>query len=258
MLTAGEQGVVDAHVAVGELAHLAPVDVGEVLARMDENGVQRAVLGPVGRWVAVDNAEGNDTLRRWCSMHPDRLRHYAVANPWYGKRATDELRRALDAGAVGYKLEPARQGVALLDPLLDPLLDVADEYGRPVYVVTGVPVASEPLQLAELALRRPRVTFVMGRSGRTDFSLDLVPALTSSDNLVAETAYNGASLIADLVARIGPGRVVFASDAPLNDLELELERTRLADLDEPDRAAVMAGTASTLFGWSPATEDLSR
>jgi hypothetical protein len=57
-----------------------------------------------------------------------------------------------------------------------------------VYVVTGVPVADEPLQLAELARRFPRVTFVMGRSGRTDFSLDLVPALTSAANLVAETA----------------------------------------------------------------------
>lgn len=239
--------VVDAHVAVGDGPYLDPLRVDEVLQLMDAGGVHHAVLGPVGRWVAVDNREGNDLLASWARQHPDRLSAYAVANPWYGDRAAAELKRALTEGAVGWKLVPSLQGVGLLSPLLDPLLDVVEEQRRPVYVVTGVPVASEPLQFAELARRRPQVTFVMGRSGRTDFSLDLMPALTSVGNLVAETAYNGAGLIGDLVRVLGADRVMFTSDAPFNDLHLELERIRRASLSDTERAAVLGGTARTLL-----------
>lgn len=237
----------DAHVAAGEHPSLPTLGVDDLLRALD-GGADRAVLGPVGRWLAVDNEDGNRTLAAWCDAHPDRLAHWATVNPWYGERAVAELRRAFAAGARGLKLAPSVQGFGLLSPLLEPVLDVAEEHGRPVYVVTGVPVASEPLQLAELALRRPGVTFVMGRSGRTDFSLDLLPALTTAPNLVAETAYNGASLIAGLVAALGAGRVLFSSDVPFNDLALELERVGRAGLADADRAAVLGGTAATLLG----------
>jgi uncharacterized protein len=239
--------VVDAHVAAGELPHLPALGVDDLLRTLDHGGVERGVLAPVGRWVAVDNAEGNDTLLGWAAAHPDRLAAWATVNPWYGERACAELRRAFEAGACGLKLAPSVQGFGLLTPVLEPVLDVAEEYGRPVYVVTGVPVAAEPLQLAELALRRPGLTFVMGRSGRTDFSLDLMPALTTGPNLVAETAYNGASLIAGLVETLGAGRVLFSSDVPLNDLALELERVERAGLSDADRAAVLGGTATALL-----------
>jgi predicted TIM-barrel fold metal-dependent hydrolase len=244
-----ETVVVDAHVPVGELPHLLQPDLDALLRRMDQHGVERAVLGPVGRWAAVDDAEGNQVLAGWARRHPDRLRHWATANPWYGRRAVERLHRAAADGAVGIKVDPARQGTSLLSAVLDPVLDAAEELALPVYVVTGVPVAAEPLQLAELALQRPATTFVMGRSGRTDFSLDILPALRTSTNLVAETAYNAAGLVAQLVQELGAGRVVFASDTPLNELGLELERVHRAGLSPADLAAVLGGTAGRLVGW---------
>ncbi|MBB5791203.1 amidohydrolase family protein [Jiangella mangrovi] len=239
--------VVDAHVAAGEHPSLPTLGVDALLQAMDDGGIERAVVGAVGRWVAVDNAEGNRTLAGWAQAHPDRLAFWATVSPWYGARACAELERAFADGACGLKLAPSVQGFGLLSPLLEPVLDVAEEHGRPVYVVTGVPVASEPLQLAELALRRPGLTFVMGRSGRTDFSLDLLPALTTGPNLVAETAYNGASLIATLVATLGADRVLFSSDAPFNDAGLELARAERAGLADADRAAVLGGSATKLL-----------
>jgi hypothetical protein len=239
--------VIDAHVAAGELPSLPTLQVGGLLRALDDGGIERAVVGPVGRWVAVDNEDGNRTLAGWAAAHPDRLAWWATVNPWYGSRAQAELRRAFAAGACGLKLSPSVQGFGLLSPLLEPVLDVAEEHARPVYVVTGVPVASEPLQLAELALRRPGLTFVMGRSGRTDFSLDLLPALTTGPNLVAETAYNGASLIARLVSELGAARVLFSTDVPFNDARLERERVERAGLSDADRAAVLGGTATALL-----------
>lgn len=241
--------VVDAHVPVGELPQLLEPDVDALLRLLDRHGVERAVLGPVGRWAAVDDAEGNEVLAGWVRGHPDRFRHWATANPWYGHRAVEKLHRAAADGAVGIKVDPARQGTSLLSTVLEPVLDVAEELALPVYVVTGIPVAAEPLQLAELALRRPDTTFVMGRSGRTDFSLDILPALRTSTNLVAETAYNAAGLVAQLVQELGAGRVVFASDAPLTELGLELERVHRAALSPADLAAVLGGTTGRLTGW---------
>ena len=238
--------IVDAHVAVGAQPHFVHTRVALVLRDLDAASVDFAVLGPFGHWAAVDNRAGNEVLAGWVREHGDRLAAYATVNPWYSDAVT-ELRRALDDGLCGLKLVPAQQGFNLLSPLLEPVLDAIEEYERPVYVVTGIPVVSEPLQLAELALRRPEITFVMGRSGRTDFSLDLVPALETAPNILAETAYNGAGLVTDLVHRLGAERVLFASDAPFNDLTFELERVGRAILDEGERAAVMAGTAVRLF-----------
>jgi uncharacterized protein len=239
--------IIDAHVSVGPDPGYPSPGPGELLRLLDRSGVDRAVLGPVGAWAAVDNADGNRELSSWVRRHPDRLAAWAAVNPWYGAKAVAEVDRALDDGAVGLKLIPAVQGHSLLSPVLEPVLDAAEARRALVYAVTGTPVAAEPLQLAELARRRPRLVFVMGRSGRTDFALDLVPALTSATNLVAETAYNAAGLIGDLVGRLGAGRVVFASDAPRNLLPLELDRVRRADLGADELAAVLGGSLTELL-----------
>lgn len=238
--------MIDLHLRFGEEFGFGDVDA--VLRALDAYGLDLGVLGPVGRWVAVDNREGNQAVAEATRRHPGRLAGWASVNPWYGRRAVDELRRALDDGLVGLKLVPAQQGLTLLSPLLDDVLAVAAERGVPVYVVTGVPIAAEPLQLTELARRWPTVTFVMGRSGRTDFALDLIPALTGADNLVAETAYNGGGDLRRVAAAIGAGRIAFASDAPANDLGLELARLGRAGFDEPARAQIAAGTAKRLLG----------
>lgn len=243
--------IIDAHRGVGHDPHHPHRSVeamlGELLEAMDRAGIDHSVLGPTGPWAAVDNIEGNDTLLAWSAKHPDRLSALATANPWYGTRATETLRRAFDHGARGLRIAPSLQGFGLLSPVLEPLLGVAGEYRRAVYVVTGLPVVSEPLQLAELALRHPAVTFVMGRSGRTDFSLDLDPAFGSAPNLLAETAYNGPALIADLVRKLGAERIMFTTDAPLNEPVLELSRLARASLTATERSYVMARTAARIY-----------
>lgn len=240
-------GVGDLHISIGEDAYSRLLSPQEILERMDTAGIETAVLGPMGRWAAVDNQEGNDTLLGWRERHHGRFEVWATVNAWFGARAASELRRAFDKGCIGWKIMPSTQGHGLLTPLLDPLLDIAAEFARPVYVVTGVPVVSEPLQLGELARRRPDVLFIMGRSGRTDFSLDLFPALEGNPNVLAETAYNGPGVIRDMVAKLGPGRVLFASDAPMNDIPLEVKRVRNSGLSEAELAAVLHENLAALI-----------
>jgi hypothetical protein len=239
--------LIDAHVAVGDTAFFDHRDPAAVVAAMDEANVETAVLGPMGRWLAVDNRDSNDTLAGWATRWPGRLAWYAATNPWYGQRAVDELRRAADAGACGVKFHPGQQGIAVLDPLADRVLSVAEELGLVVYVVTGIPVSSEPYQLTEAARRHPAASFVMGRSGRTDFKPDFMPALAGSSNLFAESAHNDQRELQGVLDQIGAGRLLFASDLPWTSLAQE--RRKLMDLDTTPavRAGVARGNALGVF-----------
>jgi predicted TIM-barrel fold metal-dependent hydrolase len=53
--------------------------------------------------------------------------------------AVDELKRAFDAGLVGLYLHPGRQGFHLTEAVVDPLIEVCGERGKPVYSHTGTP-----------------------------------------------------------------------------------------------------------------------
>lgn len=237
---------VDLHCAAGWAPGFDFTDPEPLITAMDANGVDHAMLGPIGGWAAVAHEDGDAALRAWCARWPQRFSRWVTVNPWYPD-AAQRLAAALTPDVIGVKLLPAVQGFSLLQlPLVAPLMSVAARAGRPVYVVTGTPVASEPFQLAELARQFPDLTFVMGRSGRTDFALDLLPALQAVPNLVAETAYNSGAFVRELVATLGADRVAYSSDAPFNDMDLEIARVQRAELGADAEATVFAGAARWL------------
>jgi predicted TIM-barrel fold metal-dependent hydrolase len=239
--------VLDAHVTAGPTPYF-DVEPGDLIAQMDQHGIDRAVLSPVDRWLAVDNREGNTTIAGWIRSWPNRFLGYATANPWYGERAVAELERALDDGLSAIKLHPARQGFVLLDQAVTPILEVAVQRGVPVYIVTGVAVAAMPLQLSEIARRYPQIPFIMGRSGWSDFQLmDLVPAVCQAPNIYVETVYNMPDTLDEIVKAIGADRIVFASDAPFANLKLEIEKLELMNVEPKAWAAILGGNLARLL-----------
>jgi predicted TIM-barrel fold metal-dependent hydrolase len=241
--------LVDAHVRPPAGAPQAVA--ATLLAEMDAAGVDGALVSPAEAEIAVRNRAGNERVLAVARAAPGRLHAYATANPWYGAEAAVELDRALAAGAAAVLLNSALQGFLLLDEIVDPLIAVAREHGVPVYAHTGTPVHALPLQLAELALRFPDVAFVMGHAGRTDFRMDALPALQTAANLYMELSHEPVQTgIAPLVAAVGAGRLVFASDYPERPLRAAVERLRAAPLDDAARARVGGGTLLELLGAS--------
>lgn len=238
--------IVDAHCTIGDGRHCS-LSPDELVRQLDELGIEAAVVGPPDRCVAVANREGNDLVLDACRRHPGRLIGFAAVNPWYGRGAVAELRRTAAAGARGLILHPSLQGFLLADDLPDPVVAIAAELGLPVYVPTGTPVASLPLQLTELARRFPEARFLLGRLGHTDFWIDSIPSVAAAPNLYAEISYKQPHVIEEAVATLGAGRVVFGSDAPWNDLRLELEKFMAADLDDRAREQVAAETLLSLL-----------
>jgi predicted TIM-barrel fold metal-dependent hydrolase len=242
--------IIDAHVRIGD-SREARLPVDELIATMDELGIDKAVVAPSEREIAFANREGNDATTRAAASSDGRLLAYAVATPWQGAGALDELARARDAGAVALAVDPSLQGFDLLDGLVDPLLEFATAAGWFVYVRTGSPPHALPMPLASLARRHPETSFVMGRSGATDFWIDAAPALHHARNLYGDTAYAPWDTVLTGFGNdpdIGAGRLVFSTDAPYTVQSAELKRIRDWPVSESDQAEVLGGTLARLLG----------
>ncbi|MEQ7006747.1 amidohydrolase family protein [Actinopolymorpha sp. B17G11] len=243
--------IIDAHVRLGVGREVA-LSVDDLLATMTELGIDRALVAPDERCTAFANREGNETVCRAALVSGGRLAAYAVANPWAGPRAVDDLARARDAGAVALAVDPVLQGFDVLDGLLDPLLAFASEQDWFVYLRTGTPPSALPLPVATLARRHPELSFLMGRSGATDFWIDAAPALRYAPNLYADTSYAPWDTVLSEFARdeeIGTDRCVFSTDAPYTVPRAELARVQdWKGITEQQRAGVLGGVVAHLLG----------
>lgn len=248
-MTIRDAFVLDAHVRIGQGREVnLPVDV--LLASMDRLGIDAALIAPAERHIAYANEEGNDLTTSAAAASRGRLHAYAVANPWRGAEAVGELERARQAGAVALAVDPVLQGFDLHDGLLDPLLEAAADWGWPVYVRTGTPPTALPLPLALLARRHPELTFLMGRSGATDFWIDAAPALRHAPNLLADSSYAPWDTVLSEFARdpeIGAARVVFTTDSPYTVPQAELTRVLDWPVTDDERAGVLGGTMRALI-----------
>lgn len=242
--------VLDAHVRIGR-GREVDLSPSQLLDRMDRLGIDAALIAPAERFIAIDNDEGNALTGRAAERSAGRLFAYGVANPWRGAAALDTLRRARDVGAVALAVDAALQGFDLHDHLLDPMLELAGEFDWPVYVRTGTPPTALPLPLASLARRYSHLTFVMGRSGATDFWIDAVPALVYAANLLADTSYAPWDTVLTSFSehpRVGAGRVVFSTDAPYTVPEAEIDRVVSWPITQLERAKVLGRTMRRTIG----------
>lgn len=199
------------------------LSVTSLLETMDRAGIDRAVIAPEDREIAIENLDGNRRIARIAAAHPDRFIPACTVNPWQGRRAIELLRQAVAAEAGMLVLAPALQGFVLGDSIADDLLQEVARHGLPVYVHTGPHSAAAPSQLVLLANRFPQVQFIMGHCGATDYSHDLTAvAECELPNLWFDLALVRPWAGADLV-RMGYGsRTIFSSGAPCNNLEFEL------------------------------------
>ena len=214
---------------------------------MDASGIARAWVAPPDECVAVYNRRGNEMIAEAVAMHPGRLVGCAVANPWYGRAAVDELDRAFRSGLRVLFVLPPVQGFQLSDPLVDPLIEVAVAHRAPIYAHTGTPICSEPFQLAALARRHPQARFIMGHMGYADFWYDGPAAAAMAENIWLETSFMDGDVIASAIRELGHHRFLFGSAAPLSAIVPELDKIRSLPVSPDDLARILGGNAEALL-----------
>ena len=239
-------GVIDSAVRLPEAAGRIDADTWFALAA--RWGISHAVAAPPDRFVSVDNDEGNAAMAALAARRPKELSCLAVANPWYGDRAVESLRRAFDGGLRGLYLHPARQGFQLTESIVDPLIEVCLAFGRPVYAYTSTPVCAMPFQLAELARRFPDLPFVMGHMGWSDFSgYDVIPASLQAPNIVIETSCAAWTIVKAAIEALGIERLLFGTGYPRSLPEHEFENIGALNLADADLELYLRGNARRLW-----------
>ena len=176
--------LIDACCIIGTNSDSLP-SAKELLRQMDQAGIDKAVIHPTDRCYAWENETGNNLLLDTAKEEPDRFIPTATVNPWRPD-ACDIINRKVDLGVKLLTFAPSCQGFVLSSHMLDPILEMLlDKKLRvPVYIHTGHHSNAAPSQLAMLARRFPTLNFIMGHSGATDYSIDVVNVCKANKNMI--------------------------------------------------------------------------
>jgi len=237
-----DNNTIDAHVMLGTEYPLS-LQSDDLLRDMDAHSIALALARPMGAELVIDNRSGND---RVLTSGP-RIYGLVTANPWYGGRAVDELKRCQQAGAVGLFLHPSRQGFLPIEPLVTPIIEFAAAAGWPIMFHTGTYMHSDVLAVVEVARHYPETAFVLGCGGFADMWFEIPGAMSSLSNLWLETSHTLGVGIRAVVETVGPDRVLFGSGVPSNCYGPALKTIDYLDLPYDAKRAVLQDNSRRLF-----------
>lgn len=246
-----KQRILDFHARMAA----GPAPVSRLLALMDRCGIDRAVVSAGGildpdrlSRQAVQGGEfhgdaDNGAVSAACAASGGRLTPFYFANP---HRDSDVYRR--DAARFrGLELSPAVHGLPLTDRRTMDLVAVAEEFGHPVYVVCLGRPGVTAIDLVELATKFPAVTFVLGHCGFTAIDLYALSVVAPQSNVVAETSGCYQFVVRAALDRLGPDRVLFGTEFPLQHPAVELAKYKALALDPSTWAKVAWGNAQRIL-----------
>ena len=234
--------IIDAHAMLGSETYLA-LDADELLRRMDAAGIETAIARPMGSGLVVDHRAGNELVLK----AGPRIRGLATANPWWGRKALDELARCRDLGAVGVYLDPARQGFFPTEDVASPIYERAAEYAWPILFRTGAYIFADVLAVLEVARRYPQTDFIAGFGGYADMWFEVNGAIGAVPNLHLDASLLWADGIEAVLKSHGPTRVVFGGAEPRNRYRVNLQALDRLELEESTRRAILHENAERIF-----------
>jgi predicted TIM-barrel fold metal-dependent hydrolase len=218
--------IVDAHNHVG-VRHGAAQTGLELVAKMDAVGVDKAVILPF-----VEGTIDNSVIDKEIATAPDRLIGFCAVNPWDGDAAVAEMRRCVeDLGFKGVKLHPTIHGYRLGDRgLVDPIFAAARDLGIIVTSHGASDLYNNPAEFGAIAGAFPEVPLLMVHMGYF-WECDLAIEMSGKhENLYLDTSRAPIFEIMQAVREIGPEKVIWGTDSPFVDYEIEFTKmSRIKD-----------------------------
>ena len=236
--------IVDAHLHVDDLPALGwKLDAAECVRRLDQAGIARGVVMTI-----VDAPEVNpnalELLVEACAAFPGRLDAFARIHPWYGDEAVALLERAFALGFKGLKLHPVTTIAHPADAATVRLIRVAAEHNAPTLFHCGDEPLTTPYAIAPAAAACPEAIIILGHMGGYFHVDEAIEIAERHENVVLETsAMPYPAKIREAVDRVGPERVLYASDGPACSPLIEVEKVKLAALASDEEAQVFAENA---------------
>ncbi len=230
-----EQKIFDFH------ARLIPdnTSLNRLIRMMDDLHIKCAVvsaggtipLGQLSRQIIeggfADVDADNDFVLDACTRAKGRLVPFYFANP---RRDPDHYRDRANQFS-GLELAPAVHGVALNDSRTSALIEIAATVGHPVYLHCLIRNGFSVTDLVVLANQFPSVNFVLGHSGIGHIDLYGIDLISKTNNVLLETSGGYTRVIQYALERLGPNRLLFGTEYPIQHPAVELAKYRVLNLD---------------------------
>ena len=242
---------IDACVFLGDSLYGNSVSLAQLLEKLEQHGIERAIVRPFKPCDYCYDA-ANRRLGETVAQSGGRLIGYGRVNP-LEKTAPEQVRALRGYGLCGVHLHPWEDNFPINDPKVDPTIEACRAEHLPVYVSTGYPNVSEPLQLRELALRFPDVTFIATHGGQLDISGlsfdDAVQTASSCKNVKFDlSGVYRRDFIELLIQSAGSDNVLFGSCYPYMDFGLEIARIAAAEIPDSSKEQLFFRNAEALLG----------
>lgn len=235
--------IIDFHTHLGNDNDGTIYSASELLSSMKANGIDKAVAFPFNEKAtdlidaSISIAElGNESIIPFLRFDPHRLNE-------------KKLREVLGKYHFkGVKLHPRAQHFDPLAKEVSWIYKVIQELNLPVIIHTrneNIP-ESNPMHVALLAESFPDMVLVLGHMA--DCLNDVVDFVKTYKNIYLETAIHSTpNDIKRIILNIGHERVLFGSDAPYSDQEIELLKLKKADISKEYREGLLHKNAEKIL-----------
>ena len=239
------------------------VGAREMIAAMDAEGVDRAVVFGFPWRQAKLFKRHNDYIMAAVAAHPDRLIGLACFDAVHSA-AAEETRRCLDGGLSGVgELAFYEEGItgANLEKLA-PTMEICRERGLPVMLHTNEPVGHQYpgkapntlRQIYTLVRRFPENRIILAHWGGGIFFYHLLKKEVKDafKNVYYDTAATpylyDTAIWTTACAIAGADRILFGSDYPLLKPSRYHAEIEAAGVGVEDRRRILGGNAAALWG----------
>ncbi len=227
-----------------------------LLAEMDRNGVDRAVLS--GSLSTVEPEK-----MALVADHPDRLSFAASTNePERPRQQAADIRARFAGGTLDFvRVSPLVHQYPLNHALYYPVYATCEELSIPVSINIGIPGprirsrCQDPVLLEDVLIDFPDLVVIGAHMGHPYEELLIEYMLKWPNLYLSNSAYLATYMHPALVRFMGSsrgrGRVLFASDHPFLPMERALDAARSLPLDEAAMADFLGGAATRLLDRIP-------
>jgi len=241
--------IIDTHAHIGADKGGARQSIEELRRNMKAYGIDKAAIFPFD--------EDGELVKRSVSLLGYKDKNIIPFLRFDPKRMKpDELEGLLaEYPFGGVKLHSRAQEFDPLDRSYLKLYKKIEESGRPLLLHSSritrfgreASRNTDPDRAVKLASRIPGLNIIIAHLA--SFSWNAIDVVGREDNLFLDTSINGTTFVIKmLVERIGPEKIIFGSDCPYSDQELEMLKIKKADIGKADRDKIFSRNISGLLG----------
>ena len=242
-------------------AKLATAD--ELIASMDEDGVDISVITNYGWTTHEFCVETNDYILESIARYPKRLIGFCSVQPNSYEAAIDEIERCVKGGIKGVgEMRPDMQLLDLRDEeVMKPFIEVIAKHKLILLTHTSEPVGHEysgkgsitPGMLYPFITSFPDLTIVCAHWGGGLPFYALMPEVKQAmTNVFFDTAASpllySPQVYNQVIQLVGADKILFGSDYPLLTPGRLLKEINSLDLPEETRSLILSGNAQRLLG----------